>query len=32
MSRKQKFSADWKKAEARIQRIHARIGHAQTAI
>ena len=29
MSRKQKFSANWRKAKARIQRIHARIGHAR---
>jgi putative transposase len=29
MSRKQKFSANWKKTKARIQRIHARIGHAR---
>jgi len=29
LSRKQKFSANWKKAKARIQRIHARIGHAR---
>jgi putative transposase len=27
MSRKQKFSANWRKAKARIQRIHARIGN-----
>ena len=27
MSRKVKFSQNWKKAKARIQRIHARIGH-----
>lgn len=29
MSRKQKFSANWKKAKARIQRIHTRIGNAR---
>jgi len=29
MSHKQKFSANWKKAKARIQRIHARIGNAR---
>jgi putative transposase len=29
MSRKQKFSANWNKAKARIQRIHARIGNAR---
>ena len=29
MSRKQKFSNNWKKAKARIQRIHARIGDAR---
>jgi putative transposase len=29
MCRKQKFSNNWKKAKARIQRIHARIGHAR---
>ena len=29
LSRKQKYSANWKKAKARIQRIHARIGHAR---
>jgi putative transposase len=29
LSRKQKFSANWRKAKARIQRIHARIGHAR---
>jgi putative transposase len=29
MSRKVKFSNNWKKAKARIQRIHARIGHAR---
>lgn len=29
MSRKTKFSNDWKKAKARIQRIHARIGNAR---
>ncbi len=29
MSRKQKFSNNWKKAQARVQRIHACIGHAR---
>lgn len=29
MSRKQKFSSNWKKAKARIQRIHTRIGNAR---
>ncbi|MCP5169965.1 MAG: IS200/IS605 family element transposase accessory protein TnpB [Hahellaceae bacterium] len=29
MSRKQKFSHNWKKAKARIQKIHARIGNAR---
>jgi putative transposase len=29
MSRKQKFSNNWKKAKGRIQRIHARIGNAR---
>jgi IS605 OrfB family transposase len=29
MSRKQKFSHNWKKAKARVQRIHARIGNAR---
>ncbi|ACO76342.1 Transposase, IS891/IS1136/IS1341/IS605 [Azotobacter vinelandii CA] len=29
MSRKQKFSNNWKKAKARVQRIHSRIGHAR---
>jgi putative transposase len=29
MSRKVKFSANWKKAKARVQRIHSRIGHAR---
>ncbi|MFS8980593.1 transposase, partial [Cupriavidus necator] len=29
MSRKQKFSSNWKKAKAKIQRIHARIGNAR---
>lgn len=29
MSRKQKFSNNWKKAKARIQKIHARIGNAR---
>ncbi|MFS8981344.1 transposase [Cupriavidus necator] len=29
MSRKQKFSNNWKKATARVQRIHARIGNAR---
>ncbi|GLC96300.1 hypothetical protein Tamer19_57090 [Cupriavidus sp. TA19] len=29
MSRKQKFSSNWKKAKAGIQRIHARIGNAR---
>ena len=29
MSRKQKFSSNWKKAKARVQRIHARIGNAR---
>ncbi len=29
MSRKTKFSRNWNKAKARIQRIHARIGHAR---
>ena len=29
MSRKQKFSANWRKAKARIQRIHAHIGNAR---
>jgi putative transposase len=29
MSRKQKFSANWRKAKDRIQRIHARIGNAR---
>ncbi|KVC79353.1 RNA-guided endonuclease InsQ/TnpB family protein [Burkholderia ubonensis] len=29
MSRKTKFSSNWKKAKARIQRIHARIGNAR---
>ncbi|SEL65385.1 RNA-guided endonuclease InsQ/TnpB family protein [Ectothiorhodospira marina] len=29
MSRKVKFSNNWKKAKARIQRIHTRIGHAR---
>jgi len=29
MSRKQKFSNNWKKAKARIQRIHVRIGNAR---
>jgi putative transposase len=29
MSRKQKFSNNWKKAKARVQRIHARIGNAR---
>jgi putative transposase len=29
MSRKQKFSSNWRKAKERIQRIHARIGHAR---
>ena len=30
MSRKQKFSNNWKKAKARVQRIHARIGNARS--
>ncbi len=29
LSRKQKFSNNWKKAKARVQRIHARIGNAR---
>ena len=29
MSRKVKFSSNWKKAKARVQRIHARIGNAR---
>jgi putative transposase len=29
MSRKVKFSQNWKKAKARIQKIHARIGNAR---
>ena len=29
LSRKQKFSRNWKKAKARVQRIHARIGNAR---
>jgi putative transposase len=29
MSRKKKYSSDWKKAKARIQRIHVRIAHAR---
>ncbi|ELQ8317835.1 transposase, IS605 OrfB family protein [Stutzerimonas stutzeri B1SMN1] len=29
MSRKVKFSANWKKAKARVQRLHARIGNAR---
>ena len=29
MSRKQEFSQNWRKEKARIQRIHARIGHAR---
>ena len=29
LSRKQKFSANWKKAKVRVQRIHARIGNAR---
>jgi len=29
MCRKQRFSNNWRKAKARIQRIHARIGHAR---
>uniref|UniRef100_D5X4A9 Transposase, IS605 OrfB family n=1 Tax=Thiomonas intermedia (strain K12) TaxID=75379 RepID=D5X4A9_THIK1 len=29
MSRKQKFSKNWKKAKARVQRIHSRIGNAR---
>lgn len=29
MSRKTKFSSNWKKAKARVQRIHARIGNAR---
>ena len=29
MSRKQKFSSNWRRAKARIQHIHARIGHAR---
>jgi putative transposase len=29
MSRKQKFSSNWRRAKARIQRIHARIGNAR---
>lgn len=29
MSRKQKFSNNWKKAKARVQRIHSRIGNAR---
>ena len=29
MSRKVKFSHNWKRAKARVQRIHARIGHAR---
>lgn len=29
ISRKQKFSHNWRKAKVRIQRIHARIGHAR---
>ncbi|SEI85896.1 putative transposase [Paraburkholderia diazotrophica] len=29
MSRKTKFSSNWKKAKARVQRIHSRIGHAR---
>jgi putative transposase len=29
LSRKQKFSKNWKKAKARVQRIHARIGNAR---
>ncbi len=29
MSRKSKFSNNWKKAKAHVQRIHARIGHAR---
>jgi putative transposase len=27
MSRKVKFSANWRKARAKVQRLHARIGH-----
>ena len=29
MSRKQKFSSNWKKAKAKVQRIHSRIGNAR---
>jgi putative transposase len=29
MSRKQKFSSNWRRAKARLQRIHARIGNAR---
>lgn len=29
MSRKQKFSSNWKKAKARVQRIHSRLGNAR---
>jgi transposase len=29
MSRKVKFSSNWNKAKAHVQRIHARIGHAR---
>ncbi|WP_308428101.1 RNA-guided endonuclease InsQ/TnpB family protein, partial [Oceanisphaera arctica] len=29
MSRKTKFGRNWKKAKARVQRIHARVGHAR---
>jgi putative transposase len=29
MSRKQKFSNNWRRAKARLQRIHSRIGHAR---
>ncbi len=29
MSRKEKFSSNWKKAKARVQRIHSRIGNAR---
>ncbi len=29
MSRKTKFSRNWKKAKARVQRLHARVGHAR---
>ncbi|WP_455289570.1 RNA-guided endonuclease InsQ/TnpB family protein [Cupriavidus necator] len=30
MSRKQEFSSNWKKAKARVQRIHSRIGNARS--